>query len=288
MFQLEETASTGDSVRETEQENEVYVNITVSGNLGSLTGLLLPVMSSGQDDLGQLPYQVSVSESNHLLNTGDLLIQHNGILINKSILEEDIKSENDISIDDSPGKSACHYELPSDSAVETCQQPDSSKKRQEFLGENGGVKNLVTYSEHDSSDVDRTIWPGDDKHSFENHVAHKNENTKSSDSLYSVRCEPTDCNNGSNEADVQEICMQSGKRSCGKKKDYEKLAPFKFFCTLCSFKSKRESHYQRHLELHSKVSNSLRLNTVKILFNKENPLSLQCVIQCMYVYYKPL
>ena len=43
------------------------------------------------------------------------------------------------------------------------------------------------------------------------------------------------------------------KKPCTKKKDYEKLAPFKFFCKMCSFKSKRESHYQRHLELHNKV-----------------------------------
>ncbi|XP_069700864.1 zinc finger protein 275-like isoform X2 [Periplaneta americana] len=52
---------------------------------------------------------------------------------------------------------------------------------------------------------------------------------------------------------LQTGALLNGSRSA-KKKDYEKLAPFKFFCTLCSFKSKRESHYQRHLELHSKVS----------------------------------
>ncbi|XP_068083267.1 zinc finger protein 480 isoform X2 [Anabrus simplex] len=44
------------------------------------------------------------------------------------------------------------------------------------------------------------------------------------------------------------------KSTVTKKKIYEELSPFKFFCTICSFKSKRESHYQRHLQLHNQVS----------------------------------
>ncbi|XP_049804449.1 zinc finger protein 583-like [Schistocerca nitens] len=40
-----------------------------------------------------------------------------------------------------------------------------------------------------------------------------------------------------------------------RRKNYEELAPFKFFCSQCSFKSKRESHYQRHKQLHEQVSN---------------------------------
>ena len=38
------------------------------------------------------------------------------------------------------------------------------------------------------------------------------------------------------------------------KKDYEALAPFKFFCKECSFKSKRESHFAKHIKLHEKAS----------------------------------
>lgn len=41
-----------------------------------------------------------------------------------------------------------------------------------------------------------------------------------------------------------------GKR--GIKKYYEDRLPFKYFCKICSFKTKRESHFNKHLELHSK------------------------------------
>lgn len=50
-----------------------------------------------------------------------------------------------------------------------------------------------------------------------------------------------------------EQCLETNKCK-GPKKNYEKLAPFKFFCNICSFKTKRESHYQRHLERHETVS----------------------------------
>lgn len=245
------------------QENEVYVNITMSGNLGSLTGLLLPVTSSGHD-LGQLPYEGSVPDSNQLLNTGDLLVQHKGILMNKNILEDDIKSENHITVvDNSSGQTVCHYELSDNSIIETCQRSNAINVGQEFLEENvDGMKNLVAQTVHDSTDVGRIVWHSDDIHSFQNQVANGNERTKSSDTVYPLSCEPSDCSSGLKE----EIDMQNVRRSCGKKKDYEKLAPFKFFCTLCSFKSKRESHYQRHLELHSKVSNGLILKAVMLLY----------------------
>nr|CAD7409305.1 unnamed protein product [Timema poppensis] len=39
-----------------------------------------------------------------------------------------------------------------------------------------------------------------------------------------------------------------------KKKNYEKLAPYKYFCPNCSFKTKRESHYKRHQKLHKQIS----------------------------------
>jgi hypothetical protein len=220
----------------------------VSGNLGSLTGLLSPVTSSRQENLGQLPYQVS--ESNQLLNTTGLLI-----------LEKDVKSANDIVVDgNNSGQSVCQYELSSNSLIETCRKADSINVRQELLEENiHGIKSLLTCPVHDNANG-RTVWHSDNKQSFHNHEGYKSENT---DILCSLSYESANCNNRSKDANVQESDMQNSKRSCGKKKDYEKLAPFKFFCTLCSFKSKRESHYQRHLELHSKVSNSIRLITVK-------------------------
>lgn len=44
------------------------------------------------------------------------------------------------------------------------------------------------------------------------------------------------------------------KRVFKTKKQYEAEAQFKFFCQNCSFKSKRESHFRKHLELHDKIS----------------------------------
>lgn len=245
MFQVEQTAPTGDSTGETKQENEVYVNITVSGNLGNVTGLLVPVCGAGQQNVLQLPCQVSASQSDQLLQSDDLLIQPKGIIINKCVLEND----------NNPEQTVCHYDLSDNSVIATCQQSESVNVGQEFLDENiYDMKNLMVDAVHDSTNVGRPVWHGDDRNSFQNHVTNGNESTKSSENLYSLTCEPAHCNNGLNETSVQETGMRNGKRSLGKKKDYEKLAPFKFFCTLCSFKSKRESHYQRHLELHSKVS----------------------------------
>lgn len=68
------------------------------------------------------------------------------------------------------------------------------------------------------------------------------------------------CNEGTSQGDVNEIEIQQGKEDSEdtnkkvKRKNYEELAPFKFFCSQCSFKSKRESHYQRHMQLHEQVS----------------------------------
>ncbi|XP_061179859.1 myoneurin-like [Saccostrea echinata] len=44
------------------------------------------------------------------------------------------------------------------------------------------------------------------------------------------------------------------KRVFKTKKQYEAEAQFKFFCQNCSFKSKRASHFRRHLKLHDKIS----------------------------------
>jgi len=35
-------------------------------------------------------------------------------------------------------------------------------------------------------------------------------------------------------------------------REYEALMPYRFFCTHCSFKSKREGHMKKHLKLHAR------------------------------------
>ncbi|XP_077554621.1 uncharacterized protein LOC144169375 isoform X2 [Haemaphysalis longicornis] len=39
-----------------------------------------------------------------------------------------------------------------------------------------------------------------------------------------------------------------------RKRNYEEVTPFKYFCELCSFKTKRNSHYLKHIKIHEKVS----------------------------------
>ncbi|XP_037510237.1 zinc finger protein 623 isoform X2 [Rhipicephalus sanguineus] len=38
------------------------------------------------------------------------------------------------------------------------------------------------------------------------------------------------------------------------KRNYEEVTPFKYFCELCSFKTKRNSHYLKHIKIHEKVT----------------------------------
>ena len=52
--------------------------------------------------------------------------------------------------------------------------------------------------------------------------------------------------------------VQIGRKK--QKKDYEKLAPFKYFCSVCSFKSKRHSHIRNHLKIHEKDPPLLHCN----------------------------
>lgn len=75
------------------------------------------------------------------------------------------------------------------------------------------------------------------------------------------------------------------------KKDYEALAPFKFFCKECSFKSKRESHFTKHLKLHEKARNlfqckrcdftSLRLSHLR----RHEVLHSQTLLRCQQCKY---
>ncbi|XP_041365093.1 uncharacterized protein LOC121380374 [Gigantopelta aegis] len=41
-------------------------------------------------------------------------------------------------------------------------------------------------------------------------------------------------------------------------KQYEALSPFKFFCPMCSFRTKRESHFEKHRKLHENNSTKLQ------------------------------
>ncbi|XP_033761950.1 zinc finger protein 82 homolog isoform X2 [Pecten maximus] len=63
----------------------------------------------------------------------------------------------------------------------------------------------------------------------------------------SDRVENTDKN--SNEYTEDEDLSGIPKKKT--RKDYENLAPFKYFCKICSFKSKRESHFAKHMKLHT-------------------------------------
>ncbi|XP_023222844.1 zinc finger imprinted 3-like [Centruroides sculpturatus] len=45
-----------------------------------------------------------------------------------------------------------------------------------------------------------------------------------------------------------------------KKKNYEKSSPYKYFCDLCSFKTKRSSHFAKHSAIHKKVSSLYKCN----------------------------
>ncbi|XP_014791275.1 zinc finger protein 665 [Octopus bimaculoides] len=90
----------------------------------------------------------------------------------------------------------------------------------------------------------------------------------------------------------QKIFINKSKRSTftGRrilKKNYEALAPFKFFCSECSFKSKRESHFIKHIKLHEKDNNlfrckqcdftSIRLSHLR----RHEVLHSNALLQCM-------
>ncbi|PSN57924.1 hypothetical protein C0J52_00237 [Blattella germanica] len=174
--ELEKEMATSELV----QENEVYVNITVSdGDLSKISSLF----GSGQE----LPYQVSLS-------TSDLLVPNKESLSTDSIKQE------------------------------TCSElsTNSNNENKNFIEKTLGVNN---WEEGDLPNVkpEKPSYPLSDCESLEKSVASISEPVT---------------------------------KTFAKKKDYEKLAPFKFFCKSCSFKSKRESHYQRHLELHKKAVHS--------------------------------
>lgn len=54
---------------------------------------------------------------------------------------------------------------------------------------------------------------------------------------------------GENEA-ASKQAIEAQKR----KRNYEEVTPFKYFCELCSFKTKRNSHYLKHIKIHEKVT----------------------------------
>lgn len=56
-------------------------------------------------------------------------------------------------------------------------------------------------------------------------------------------------------ADVHDAGKEAAQETVGqrRKRNYEQVTPFKYFCEMCSFKTKRNSHYIKHMKIHEKV-----------------------------------
>ncbi|KAM7301772.1 zinc finger protein 16 isoform X2 [Ixodes scapularis] len=55
-------------------------------------------------------------------------------------------------------------------------------------------------------------------------------------------------------ADVHDAGKEAAQETVGqrRKRNYEQVTPFKYFCEMCSFKTKRNSHYIKHMKIHEK------------------------------------
>lgn len=55
--------------------------------------------------------------------------------------------------------------------------------------------------------------------------------------------------------DVCDAGKEASPKTGGQRRkiNYEQVTPFKYFCELCSFKTKRNSHYIKHMKIHEKV-----------------------------------
>jgi len=51
--------------------------------------------------------------------------------------------------------------------------------------------------------------------------------------------------------DVPSVSLYNGRTRLDSR-EYEQLMPYRFFCTQCSFMSKRDGHMKKHLELHAR------------------------------------
>lgn len=56
-------------------------------------------------------------------------------------------------------------------------------------------------------------------------------------------------------ADLHDAGKEAAQETVGqrRKRNYEQVTPFKYFCEMCSFKTKRNSHYIKHMKIHEKV-----------------------------------
>ncbi|KAK7791601.1 hypothetical protein R5R35_002230 [Gryllus longicercus] len=135
------------------------------------------------------------------------------------------------------------------------------------------VEEVLSLETVSPSGIDTTVGFDKTKHS----------NTKSQSENTSVKCVSVELNDTSNSKHI--------KQKYHKKKDYEELAPYKFFCSMCSFKSKRASHFTRHMKLHNEVSKlfkcnqcsftSIRLSHLRRHELNHSKLTLACNI-CQY------
>ncbi|XP_021365058.1 zinc finger protein 112-like isoform X1 [Mizuhopecten yessoensis] len=92
--------------------------------------------------------------------------------------------------------------------------------------------------------------------------------------------QPTDQREASNEDSTDYTEYTDTTRIPKKKtrKDYENLAPFKYFCKICSFKSKRESHFAKHMKLHT--SNTEMFECKQCDFKTIRSSTLKCHEVC--------
>ena len=56
-------------------------------------------------------------------------------------------------------------------------------------------------------------------------------------------------------------------------REYEQLMPYRFFCTQCSFMSKREGHMKKHLELHARGVTVLKCSLCEYRTTRSNHLT---------------
>lgn len=81
----------------------------------------------------------------------------------------------------------------------------------------------------------------------------QNDPDKLSENLQQMKLVTEDSDFDSTEQEVQGSKVPADNVS-PKEKDYEANSPYKHFCELCSFKTKRSSHFMKHMAIHEKVS----------------------------------
>lgn len=79
----------------------------------------------------------------------------------------------------------------------------------------------------------------------------ENDPDKLSENLQQMKLATEDSDFDSTEQDVKSVKTDS---TSPKGKSYEANSSYKHFCELCSFKTKRSSHFMKHMAIHEKVS----------------------------------